>query len=99
MFKLVNPLKRKSVLDESVSIVADNLIRSEPGTEEYDALLANMERLINLQSEEQSRRVSPDTLAVIAANLVGILIIVGYEQGHVTVSRAFGSLLKTKHQS
>ncbi len=96
---MVNPFKRKSVLDESVDKVRAELNTTHPGSEDYAVLLSNMERLISLQSEEQSRSVSPDTLAIIAANLVGILIIVGYEQGHVTVSRAFGSLLKTKHQS
>ena len=91
-------IKKESVLEEQIDRCRNDMDQCNAGTQEYDRLLAVMERLIRLQREERSNRVSPDTLAVVGANLLGILIIVGYEHGHVIGSRAFNLILRTKHQ-
>lgn len=56
---------------------------------EYERLLARVERLKKLQTTDRRWwHVSPDTLAVVAGNILGILIIVGYERTHVMTTRA-----------
>lgn len=45
---------------------------------------------------ESTRRVSMDTLAVVGANLAGILMIVGHERANVVTSKALSLLLKLK---
>lgn len=93
-----NPLIRRSILDDSIDRVLEHMKGENPGTEDYEALLADLERLVKLRSEEQSKRVSPDTMAIVAANIFSVLVVVGYEQGHVVISRGLNFLLRTKHQ-
>lgn len=41
-------------------------------------------------------KVTHDTLAIVAGNLLGIAIVVGYERAHVLTSKAFANVLKTR---
>jgi len=54
------------------------------------------EHELKVKEFEKSRRVSPDTLAIVAANIVGILLIIGYERANVVTSKALGFILKSK---
>lgn len=45
---------------------------------------------------ESNSRVSMDTMAVVGANLAGILMIVGHERANVVTSKALSLLLKLK---
>lgn len=49
-----------------------------------------------LDNQVPRNRVSKDTMAVIAANLVGIVTIIGYERLNVLTSKALGFVLKLK---
>lgn len=86
----------QQALELLLSRVTDAMLTTDPSTEEYAELLGQLERLTKLKAKDKPQRVSRDTLAVIAANLVGILIIVAYEQKHVVTSKAFGNVLKPK---
>lgn len=90
--------ERSSVLDGTINRVIEQMARQMPDSEEYSKLLTSLERLITLRNEEPRNRISMDTLVIVTANILGILIIVGYEQGHVVASRGLGLLLRTKHQ-
>ena len=88
--------KKESILEEPINKVLVEMSTSDPDSEEYSALLGNLERLVRLK-DEKSSRVSPDTMAIVG-NLLGILIIVAYGQKHVMVSRAVGFIMKTRNQ-
>jgi hypothetical protein len=90
--------EKVSILDEPIDKVLSRMDAIDAYSEEYVALLSELERLIRLQNEERIKRVSPDTMAVVLGNLVGIVIIVGYEQYHPLVSRGLNFVLRTKHQ-
>ncbi|MET0786968.1 MAG: hypothetical protein ABWY25_09695 [Paenisporosarcina sp.] len=59
-------------------------------------MVDHLERLMKMKAEERRNRVSPDTMAIVGGNLLGILVIVAYEQKHVMVSRGLGLILKAK---
>lgn len=63
---------------------------------ETDCRLKDIE--IEEKKKELSRRfkVTPDTLAIVAGNLIGIAVVVGYERAHVLTSKAFANVLKTR---
>lgn len=90
--------EKGSVLDESIDRIVRQMETVMPGSDEYENLLAHLERLMRLRSDEPRDRVSKDTMAIVVGNLIGILIIVGYERAHVVASRGMNLLLKTKHQ-
>jgi predicted RND superfamily exporter protein len=45
---------------------------------------------------DQPWRVSPDTLAIVGANVLGIVMILGYERANVIASKALGLLTRMK---
>lgn len=66
----------------------------EPDSPAREALIAQYVKLNEIDTTPKRARVSPDTIALIVANLAGILIIVCYEAGHVFVSQAKNHLIK-----
>jgi hypothetical protein len=67
-----------------------------PDSPEYQKFIAQLDRLMTLRKNDSSRRVSPDTLALVIGNLLGIVVIVAYEQKHVMVSKATSFILKAR---
>lgn len=88
--------EKTSDLDVAISRVLQDMDACGPSAEEYPDLLASVEKLIKLRRGESRQKVSPDTLAIVGGNLLGILIIVAYEHSHVVVSRGMALLLKTR---
>jgi uncharacterized Rossmann fold enzyme len=72
------------------------LLFKQVGSEEYAKTLEHVAKIHGLLREEKSTRVSRDTLAVIGANLLGILMIIKHENVNVVTSRAMGLLMQAK---
>lgn len=88
-------LRKKSNLDIEIEATFNEL-RSMTRTEEYEKILGRLERLYKMQESETSRRVSPDTWAMIGANLLGIVIIITHEYTNPITTKAMQLALKPK---
>jgi len=67
------------------------------GSDEYSATLKAIKKLTKLRTANKpTPKVSPDTLAIIAGNLAGILIIVGYEKHNIITTKATSFITKLK---
>lgn len=55
-----------------------------------------LEGLHRLKAEERRPPVSRDTMLLVAGNLLGILVIVAYEQRHVMTSKGFTQIIRPK---
>lgn len=92
---MLEMFKKDTTLQREINRVHAELQAHEVGSEEYLKTLTAYERLTLLTVHEKTSSVSPDTKAVVIGNLLGILIIVAYENAHVITTRAFGMFLKT----
>jgi hypothetical protein len=88
--------KRESKLEKPIDAVLNSMELYGPESDEFAKLMRHLDDLNTMQTQERQRRVSPDTVAIVAGNILGILIVVAYEQKHVVVSKAMGMLLRTK---
>ena len=88
--------KKEEILADEIDRVRRQMLHVELYSEEYSKLLGHFERLSQMQNESGSRRVSPDTMVLVAGNLLGIVVIVGYERMHVITSRAIQFILRQK---
>jgi hypothetical protein len=88
------PDKNDQLLTETIDRVLQQLNGEEPQTDQYARMNDQLVKLYAIKNENRSRRVSPDTLAGIVANLFGIGILVGYEQKHIITSKALGFIRK-----
>lgn len=87
--------KKETTLDEAIERLDVEIGNTEPDADIYDKLIVRRERLTKIRDNENRRRVSPDTVAIVAGNLLGILIIVGYERAHVLTSKGLNFIKTT----
>jgi hypothetical protein len=88
--------EKPSALEDAIERVMEHMKRVDTDTEEYSQLIAHLERLNKMKQEQKRNRISPDTMAIVCGNLLGILIIVSYERMHVMTSKGVGFILKPK---
>lgn len=84
-------------LNEAIADLYSEMAGFEAHQEEYDAVTTQLVKLIKLKKEMvPSNRVSPDTLAAVAANILGIAMILGYERANVITSKALSFVTKMR---
>jgi hypothetical protein len=84
-------------LDEAIERLLSEMIMYGPDSEDYLRHLEYLERLNRLKDPDRGRRkLSADTVAQVAGSLLGIMIIVIYEQKHILNSRGLSFVPKTK---
>lgn len=86
---------KKTKLDEAMDCVFAEMEIVGPDSEEYQKFIAQLERLSRIKTESKLR-VSPDTYAIVIGNLVGILIVIAYEQKHILTTKAFSLSLNPR---
>ena len=91
--KLFAKKEVRTRLDDEIDKLHDKLqFRLEP--KEYTAMSEHLLRLYEAKSKENSRSISPDTIAMIAGNLLGIGLIINYEKAGIITSKALGFIIK-----
>jgi hypothetical protein len=76
-------------LDHQIAAIYKEMDDLGADHEDYPKMLGLLERCMALKANKRRATVSRDTLANIAGNLLGILMIVAYERGHATTSKGF----------
>lgn len=90
-------VKEPSLMDQLIDDCQDHLLALTPGTEEYRVVLDNLKELHKLRDSQKSRKqVSPDAIAGIAGNLLGIGMIMGFEKTNVITTKALGMVTKPR---
>jgi hypothetical protein len=85
--------RKGSKLEKVISSVLDDMSKYEAHSEEYGAMADNLEKLLKAESYKKLK-VSPDTIAIVIANLVGIILILKHEKIDIITSKALGFVLK-----
>lgn len=83
-----------SPIDPLITKVLEEMEQKGPFSDGYNDLLRDLERLYEIKNHDRLDPVSRDTLAMIAGNLLGILLIVAYEQKHVVTSKGFAQIIR-----
>lgn len=83
--------KRTSTVEKRLDELLEVELDSAEGLEDISAILSLMERRTSLGDK---RRISPDTVAIIAGNLLGIVLILTYEKGNVIATKALGFIIR-----
>ena len=87
---------RDERIDKLITRVTEDMEMYGPDSEEYSKLMKHLKQLTKLKAGNKPKPVSRDTMALIGGNILGILVIVIYEQKHVMTSKAFGTIMKPK---
>lgn len=95
MFKSKDP-HEKSGLEDAIDAVLADMKTHDTTSDEYAACVKQLAKLHKLKEDEKPSRVSPDTLVVAGANLLGIVLVVGHERAHIITSKARDFVLKLR---
>lgn len=83
-----------SPIDPLIDALQDEMHTTDLFSDEYQTLLARLERLYQIKANERQDPVSRDTVLMVAGNLLGILTIVAYEQKHLMSQKGFSQILR-----
>ena len=75
-------------VDDQIAAVTSEMTLVGVDSVEYPTLLQQLERLYEIKAKNRRPRISRDTVVIVVGNLLGIIIIVAYEQKHAWTSKA-----------
>lgn len=100
MFSLRSKEHEPTVLEIAITRLISQMESHEGDTNEYSAMAGNLKTLMEarqIESDVASRKdISVETIATVAANLVGILMILHYERANIVTSKALSFVIKPK---
>lgn len=93
---MFNHTDRTAGLEEVIATATQELKGHDAHSAQFATIVDQLTKLHAIQDKKSSNRVSKDTLAVVAGNLAGIVLILHYEQLHPVVSKALSFAGKLK---
>ena len=84
----------KTMLEKEIDDVLLAMRHMAKDTDEYEMAIDHLERLYKMNSKDNDDKVSPDTMAVVVGNLVGILLILKHEEVNVVTSKALNFVIR-----
>jgi hypothetical protein len=87
MFKKEHPNTGMQLVIDAATA---ELLKESPGSDRYNKIVEQIEKLNKVAASNRSDKVSKDGLIAVAGNLLGIGIIVGHERFAVITSKAIG---------
>lgn len=97
-FPFAKEEKKDWTVDDEIRCVVNALgddDTTKDEEEDYKRHLEYLERLTDIK-QKQKLVVHPDALVGAAATFLGILVIMGYERGHVIATKAFNLIPKIR---
>jgi hypothetical protein len=91
---LFTKFKKQTHLEKEIDAILDIMSKYPPDSEEYTAMATNLEKLFKAKTGDRTNFISKDTLIVVAGNLLGIALILGFEKVDVITSKAIGFVLR-----
>lgn len=88
--------KEPTKLDEAINEIYREMAGVTADSKEYAAMVKQLKVLHKMKTAESSNRVTPDTALIVAANILGIIIIVTHERVAVMTSKALGLLMRLR---
>lgn len=88
--------RNKSLLQKAIDDILEQMQNFSADDEEYAKMSEQLEKLHKLKMSESPKPVNFDTVVLSLSNLIGIVVIVGYEQKSVIVSKALNFMHKLR---
>lgn len=87
--------KRKNIFELEIEAIWAHMEGLDPDSKEYEYSLKALEKLYMMKKENSKKLgVTPDTMAVVFGNLIGIGAILYHEKLNVLSSKALGFVIR-----
>lgn len=84
----------KTKLEVEIDRLETHLSNVDILDDDYELTIDRLKSLYELTDKKDKFKVSPDTLAVVAGNLLGIAIILKHEELNIVTTKALGFVMK-----
>lgn len=84
----------KSALESEIDNLLTRMAETTRNTQQYEFMTDQLVKLYSIEDKKSKRQISPDTLLVVAANLLGIVLIIHHERVNVISSKALNFVQK-----
>ena len=88
--------REQTLLERTTDDAIRSLSNQTVGSGEYMKTLDALDKLHAMKQAEKPSSVSMDTLAIVGANLLGIILIIKHEHVNVIASKAMSLVIKPK---
>lgn len=88
--------QREEGLEEAITLLLSEMKGFTADSDEYSRMIGHLNLLYKIKDQEKPDRISKDTIAVIAGNLAGIVMILGFERANVITSKALSFVMKAR---
>jgi hypothetical protein len=90
MFALIEAWRKPKdqTLEKLKEQISKEMFEGSPTDEEYPQMMSMLERVAAMKARSKRPRAKPDTWIMAGAHVLGILVIVIYEQKHAWSSKA-----------
>lgn len=85
-------MEPKEQIDLEIQHVLRKLEELSPDSNEYAMAATNLKVLCEARSKKPWQLIEPEVLVTVAANIIGILLVLHYEQVNVVSSKAFSMI-------
>lgn len=82
------PNPEEDELNRQITKIHTQMFDDTPESEAYAQMADQLVKLYEQKDKIPSRRISPDTLATVTANILGIALVVGHERANVIGGKA-----------
>ena len=94
MFRLFTKKNKQTALELEIAAVLEIMKQCMPCSEEYTKMNENLEKLYKMEAIKREQKIKKDTILIIAGNLLGIALILGFEQAGAITTKALGFIIK-----
>lgn len=88
--------KKSSGLEDAINEIYSEMKGFTADSEEYSRMADQLLKLHSMHTLDKSRRISPDAIVTIVANIAGIALILHYERVHVLTSKALNFVIRAR---
>ena len=85
---------KRTNLEKEIHSVLDEMAALDPDSKDYSDMMNNLGKLFDAKSKEKDRKISPDTIVIVACSLLEIVLMLNYEKTGVITSKALGFVIK-----
>jgi hypothetical protein len=97
VFPIFRPKDQPSAIQPVIDELISRMKEEDPDSDDYAKMAHNLKTLLEAKGmEPKPDRVSPNTVAVIAANLTGIAMILVFERANVVTSKSLPFIMKPR---
>lgn len=91
---LFTNLHKQTKLEMEIDCILEILSIMPPESKEYSIIADNLEKLYKAKHASKNGCVSKDTIVIVLGNLLGIVLILGYERANIITTKAIQFVLK-----